>query len=195
MPGSMRAEHSILLSSFPLAGVFGRAMRSVYKWCLASIGGSLACELFSLSIYKNFPDPDQLNRVIFVAVVLLGLLLLSQAARFIGLIFIGGSAAHVGWLAVSTPTRAPSLVIIPIVLSAVLGLVAAYFLGASKMFSLEFAEMRMKASPSMALARRIYIYLDHCNRPCLAVLRRCSTALSCELNLRSHPNSARLPFR
>lgn len=117
----------------------------------------VACLLIELGFALYFQlDSRFLTRIALVVFLLVGLLLLSPVARYVGTFLLAGSSIYTAWLFVSTKIGATAVVTSALAASALLGLIASYLLVASKSFSDEFTIRRANAPLYVSNMRKAF---------------------------------------
>lgn len=103
-----------------------------------------------------------MDRVLFGVAVLVGVLLFSNFARYVGAILLGASSVYTIYAFVGTergPFAVSFQVEATIVAATGLELISAYLLGLSRSFSKEFKERRANAPAALARARLLILIL------------------------------------
>ena len=128
--------------------------KSSYWLCVALLGVCLLC---ALAFLAQLPVPLQsvaFGRVAALAAIVVGVVLLSNIARYVGAVFLAASAFYTIY---SVSTAAKIVVSSPLLatigLATGLELIAAFFLALSGTFSREFGEKRAKAPAVVTQAR------------------------------------------
>ena len=128
--------------------------KSSYWLCVALLGVCLLCELALLAQLPVPLQPVAFGRVAALAAIIVGVVLLSNIARYVGAVFLGASSLYTIY---SVSTAAKIVVSSPLLATIVLAtgfeLIAAYFLALSGTFSREFGERRALAPAAVTRAR------------------------------------------
>ncbi len=128
--------------------------KSSYWLCVALLGFCLLCELALMAQLPVPLQPVAFGRVAALAAIIVGVVLLSNTARYVGAVFLGASSLYTIY-SVSTAAKfvVSSPLLATIVLATGLELIAAYFLALSGTFSREFGERRALAPAAVTRAR------------------------------------------
>ncbi len=133
--------------------------KSSYWLCVGLLG---ACLLAELAVMAQLPTPLRsavLDRVAFVAAVIVGVVLLSNVARYVGAALLGASALYTTYSVARGPLAVNFQLGGTIVAATALELASAYVLGLSGSFSREFGERRASAPRAVARARFLILIL------------------------------------
>jgi hypothetical protein len=149
-----------------ILGTVATSTKSSYWLCVGLLVTTL---LSQLAFVAQVPAPVRsvaLKGVLFVAAVIVGVLLFSNFARYVGAIVLGALSLYVIYGFVFTergPFPVPFQLEATIVAATGLELISAYLLGLSGSFSKEFKERRANAPAVVAHARlSILILLAVC---------------------------------
>ena len=133
-------------------------MRSSYVRALLIIGVCLLLELIFIWLFRANPSllSRQLLRVWFVAGVLVGLLLLSPAVRYLGALLLAGSAIYTAWSFASAKIAVSIMIASAIAANTLFEFIAVYLLVFSHSFSEDFSARRANAPPFVSYMRKAF---------------------------------------
>jgi hypothetical protein len=143
-------------------GTVATSAKSRYWLCVGLLVTSLLSELAFFAQLPASLRSVAVDRALFVAGLLVGVLLFSNFARYAGAIILGASSLYTIYAFVGTD-RGPFAVSFQleatIVAATALELVSAYLLGLSRSFSKEFRERRASAPGTVARGRLLILIL------------------------------------
>lgn len=129
-------------------------MPSAYWRVIVIVGASL---IFELPLFFYVMGSSRgITRVGLVAGIFIGLLLLSQVARYLGALLFAVSSGYTLWSAFASKAAIPPLLSTSILVSAILQLAAAYLLVFSKSFSSELKLREANASSYLRGIRMVF---------------------------------------
>jgi len=133
-----------------------RPLRSAYWWCVGLLSTSIVIEAV---VFMRHSLLEGEGLLLIDLCIIVGILLLSNIARSVGLLFIGGTALHTLWVATADIVNVRwQIALFPIAVG-LSKLGAAYFIGLSKSFSIEFAARRANQASFVKVGRTSLVSL------------------------------------